>query len=165
MATTYERFWAQVDRSGGPTSCWPWTGPRSPKGVPVFEVRRRRTTARRFAYRMQHGDPGPSAVVVTCQTWDCLNFRHMTIRSRRAIAITNGSAATRNAAVTACPAGHQLAGPNLYRHPGSGRRECALCKLAARVTRPESPGRTSGPSGPAVGGLPAAASTAMPAGT
>ena len=26
------RFWARVDRSGGPTACWPWTGPVTPTG-------------------------------------------------------------------------------------------------------------------------------------
>jgi hypothetical protein len=26
-----QRFWPHVDRSGGPTACWPWTGSRRKK--------------------------------------------------------------------------------------------------------------------------------------
>lgn len=136
MASTYARFWAQVDRSAGPSGCWPWTGGRTPRGVPVFEVRRKRTTARRFAYRMEHGDPGESCVVrVTCAMDDCLNPAHLRLSSRRTVATTNGSAAARNAAVTVCPAGHELVGANVYRHPGSGRRDCVRCRRGERLPR------------------------------
>lgn len=32
-----ERFWARVDRSGGPSSCWPWTGgAHSKKRTPSY---------------------------------------------------------------------------------------------------------------------------------
>lgn len=132
VTTTYERFWAQVDRSAGPRGCWPWTGPRSPRGVPVFEVRRRRTTARRYAYRMQYGDPGPLRVVVTCPVADCMNFLHLTISTARAVALGNGSAAALNAAREACDRGHKLTDDALYTHPGDGRRECGECKELRR---------------------------------
>jgi hypothetical protein len=120
VTTTYERFWAQVDRSAGPRGCWPWTGAVSPRGIPVFEVRRRRTTARRYAYRMQYGDPGHLRVVVTCALATCVNWDHLTV-------------ATARAAREACDRGHKLTDDTLYVHPGDGRRECAECKELRRV--------------------------------
>lgn len=136
MVSTYARFWSQVDRSGGVRACWPWTGMRSPRGVPVFEVRRKRTTARRYAYRLEHGDPGEACVVrPTCAGDGCVNPRHLTLSTPRLVAISNGSAAARNAAATACPAGHELVGDNVYRHPKSGRRECVRCRRGERLSR------------------------------
>jgi hypothetical protein len=132
VSTTYERFWACVDRSAGPNECWPWTGMLTPRGVPVFEVRGRRTTARRYAYRMQYGDPGKLRVVVTCELAICMNWDHLSVSTARAIALTNGSAAAHNAAREFCDRGHKLTDDVLYTHPGDGRRECAECKVARR---------------------------------
>lgn len=129
MATTRERFWALVDRSQGPAGHWLWLGRRTRRGVPVFEVRGRRTTARRYAYRCEYGDPGPKVVVAgICELAGCVNWAHARPSSRRTVAVTNGSAATRNAARTHCRCGLALAGDNLYRHPGSGRRACRACR-------------------------------------
>lgn len=33
---TEGRYWARVDRSGGPDSCWPWTGARNRDGYGTF---------------------------------------------------------------------------------------------------------------------------------
>lgn len=99
-------------------------------GVGVFEVRRRKTTARRYAYRMQTGEQlGPRLrVVVTCGVPACCNWRHLRARSARAIALTNGSAAAVNDARTVCARGHPLVEENLYERPGDGRQECLTCK-------------------------------------
>jgi hypothetical protein len=131
--STYDRFWSQVDRSAGPTGCWPWTGPTNPDGVGVFVVRGRKTTARRYAYRMHHEDPGPLRIGLTCTVVACCNWRHMRTRTARQVATNNGSAAAVNAAATACPAGHPLT--DAYVHP-DGRRECRICKeRRARTSR------------------------------
>lgn len=134
MPTTYERFWAQVDRSGGPGRCWPWTGGRSPRGDPVFEVRRARTTARRYAYRMEYGDPGKLRVTVTCGLPDCCNPRHLSIATSRAVVLGNGSAGARNAARTHCSRGHELVAANRYQR-ADGRTECRLCKKRRAMKR------------------------------
>jgi hypothetical protein len=132
--STYDRFLAHVDRTGGPHACWPWTGPVNPDGTGVFTARGRRTTARRYAYRMHYEDPGPLRVGLTCPHPACCNWRHMRVRTARQVATTNGSAATVNAATTACPLRHPLDPDNTYVHP-DGRRECHRCKRGrARAT-------------------------------
>lgn len=129
VVTTYARFWALVDRTGGPESCWPWTGPVTAAGAGVFRLRGRRTTARRYAYRAEYGDPGPLRVVVTCALSRCVNPRHLTVRTAAEIAVGNGSAAAVNAARSCA---HPRTAETMYVHPGDGRRECAVCK-AERV--------------------------------
>lgn len=138
MRTTYDRFWDLVDRSAGAGGCWPWRGRRTPAGIPVFEVRKRRTTARRYAYRMEYGDPGKLRVVVTCGTGDCVNWRHITLSTAAAIATSNGSAAAVNAARKACARGHLLQAGNLYVR-ADGRRECLRCKRGRVAPRPGKP--------------------------
>lgn len=135
MTTTYDRFWALVDRAGGPAACWPWLGRRTAAGVPVFVIRGRRTTARRYAYRMEYGDPGRLRIRVTCQAADCMNYRHLTAASPRTVALSNGSAAAANAGRVRCRRGHPMAAPNLYVH-ADGRRECLACKHLRRRTSP-----------------------------
>lgn len=134
MVTTYARFWALVDRTGGPQRCWPWTGPRTAAGAGVFRLRGRRTTARRYAYRAEYGDPGPLRVVVTCELALCVNPRHLTVRTAAEIVLGNGSAAAVNAARTC-----QHPRDSWYVHPGDGRRECRLCKAERVRGRPAPP--------------------------
>ncbi len=46
-----ERFWAQVDTSGGPEACHPWTGATNAGGYGVFTTTRGKTIqASRFAF-------------------------------------------------------------------------------------------------------------------
>jgi hypothetical protein len=132
--STYDRFWFQVDRSGGPDSCWPWLGPCNPDGIGVFLVHGRKTTARRYAYRMHFEDPGPLRIGVRCGTVSCCNWRHMRARTARQVATGNGSAAAVNAAATACPRRHPLGAANTYVH-ADGRRECRTCKAGRGAPR------------------------------
>ena len=44
-----ERFWAQVDRSGGADACWNWTGPVRADGYGVFNLGVRLELAHRLA--------------------------------------------------------------------------------------------------------------------
>jgi len=134
VATSYERFWAAVDRSGGAGGCWPWAGPVTAAGAGVFTVRGRRTTARRYAYTVQYGDPGPLRVVrvAACPTPLCVHWDHLTVVTARAVALGNGSAAGGHGSAV-CGRGHDLTAPGaVYVHPGDGRRECAVCKAVRR---------------------------------
>lgn len=133
VPTTYDRFWRHVDRSAGPTGCWPWTGHTNPDGVGVFKIRGRRTTARRYAYRMDQGDPGRLRVVTRCPLTSCCNPKHLTAREPATIALSNGSAAGVNAAGAQCRRGHPRTVESVYEHPGDGRRECRACKAERRV--------------------------------
>jgi hypothetical protein len=47
-----ERFWAQVDRSGGPNECWSWTGPVRSDGYGVFNVGVRSELVHRLALEL-----------------------------------------------------------------------------------------------------------------
>lgn len=55
--TTVEgRFWAKVDRSGGPDACWPWIGHVKNNGYGVFwRAERDRPYAHRLAFTISHG--------------------------------------------------------------------------------------------------------------
>lgn len=63
-----------------------------------------------------------------CQHRACANVEHLAEQSPRANALAGAGLAARNAAVTACPAGHPLTPGNLTRASWArGRRECLQC--------------------------------------
>ncbi len=79
-------FHAQVDRSGGPDACWPWTGMLS-KGYGRFGTRHAvRFLAHRVAYEIANGpivghvfmDPEKEKIVMhTCDNPPCCNPKHL----------------------------------------------------------------------------------------
>lgn len=81
-----DRFWARVDKSGGPEACWPWTGRTVGKGPakvgqlyvsggaenPVYEY------APRVAYRLAVGPiPNGLKVLHSCDNPICCNPAHL----------------------------------------------------------------------------------------
>jgi len=80
--STSERFWEKVDNSGGPDSCWPFTGrARTENGYGVFgaggNFRPRNWIASRFAWLETNGDPGPLFVLHRCDNPICCNPTHL----------------------------------------------------------------------------------------
>lgn len=91
MARSRERrFWAKVDKSGGPDACWPWTGYVGPNGYGQFGGHSGTRLVHRIAYEYMVG-PIPDGLVLDhlCHTADpscdavnecphrrCCNFRH-----------------------------------------------------------------------------------------
>lgn len=67
------RFWAKVDRSGGPDACWPWTGSRSKKGYGLIWRRR----AHRVAYELTYGEIPAPTVRHSCDNPPCCNPAHL----------------------------------------------------------------------------------------
>lgn len=84
LAVATERFWAKVDRSGGPDACWPWLGSRSPSGYGQASLVGKGTSAHRVAWELARG-PLPKwsghkaglCVLHRCDMRDCVNPAHL----------------------------------------------------------------------------------------
>jgi len=73
-----ERFWSLVDRSGGPESCWPWTGGLNEFGYGLVYINGKTFTAHRHAWRLTHGEPPVD--LCCCHACDrpiCCNPTHL----------------------------------------------------------------------------------------
>lgn len=69
------RFMGYVDCSGGPESCWPWTGARVPKGSGSFWINGRTVWAQRAAWLIFVGPiPDGLSVLHHCDNPPCVNF-------------------------------------------------------------------------------------------
>lgn len=82
-ASAAARFWAQVDQSGGPDACWPWTGHENARGLGYGRVNDwfGRDMAHRRAWTLTNG-PIPSGMLVrhvVCDNPPCCNPRHLAI--------------------------------------------------------------------------------------
>lgn len=83
-ATRAERFWNRVDRSGGPSACWPYRGklddPDPARGYGVLHIGprsdNRTLQAHRYAYFLTHG-AWPLICRHTCDTPPCCNPAHL----------------------------------------------------------------------------------------
>ena len=72
------RFWAKVDRSGGPDSCWIWTASRHPTGYGQFMFMRVPRSTHRLALTLRDGSK-PSSLFAChhCDNPPCCNPRHL----------------------------------------------------------------------------------------
>lgn len=76
-----DRFWRHVDRSGGPSACWPWLGARLKAGYGVMGrggAGAGNVLAHRFSYELHHG-PIPTKLIVRhkCDNPPCCNPDHL----------------------------------------------------------------------------------------
>lgn len=75
----YYGFWERVDKSGGPSACWPWTGRISKNGYGRVKARRRTIGAHRYALMITDGEP-PEHKPFACHSCDnrpCCNPAHL----------------------------------------------------------------------------------------
>jgi hypothetical protein len=70
-------FWAKVDASGGPDSCWPWLGCVTDLGYGQVRHEGRTQSAHRVAYRMSgHPLGAHEKLRHSCDNPPCCNPRH-----------------------------------------------------------------------------------------
>ncbi|MCA1636585.1 MAG: HNH endonuclease [Acidobacteria bacterium] len=76
--TQINRFWAQVDRSGGPDACWLWTGFVRPNGYGNFGVNYKEYKAHRVSYFLEHGRIDNDTLILHhCDVRSCVNPAHL----------------------------------------------------------------------------------------
>ena len=131
-ATREERFWARVDRSGGPGACWPFSGDKI-RGYGRYTTSGHRTVvAHRYAFELTRG-PIPAGLDLDhlCRNKACCNPAHLEPVTRT----ENQRREKRDGAMAAthCRFGHPYTPENLYRDR-HGARHCRAC-LRARGER------------------------------
>lgn len=73
-----ERFWEKVDKSGGPSACWPWTASCSGSGYGTFDVAGASKRAHRVVWEMELGPiPEGMCVMHVCDNPPCCNPAHL----------------------------------------------------------------------------------------
>lgn len=72
------RFWAKVDRSGGPDACWPFRGYIESNGYGRLSVNDRQEWAHRVAYELTYGPlPPKHKACHSCDNPPCCNPAHL----------------------------------------------------------------------------------------
>ncbi len=136
--TVSSRFAAKVDRSAGPTGCWPFTGSLTDAGYGSFWNGTRLVKAHRFAFAESAGREADGDVDHTCHNGSgcaggstcphraCCNPAHLED-------VTHAENVRRGQAgkypkrwKSVCPAGHPYAGENQYIDP-KGHQRCRTC--------------------------------------
>jgi hypothetical protein len=73
-----EKFWATVDRTGGPDACWPWLTGRDKDGYGKVRFNGQPLRSHRLAYILCYGEPDSHLVVRhSCDNPPCCNPAHL----------------------------------------------------------------------------------------
>ena len=131
-----EKFWSQVDKSGGPDACWPWTGRiRNAKGYGGFHVEGRFQVAHRWLLGYLRGKPLKWPDEIGCHRCDnppCCNPAHLYIGDHHQNTLDaierSGHPAGITRAKTHCVHGHEYTPENTHWYDGGRRRYCRTCK-------------------------------------
>ncbi len=83
--TVIQRFWNNVDQSGGPDACWPWIGGKLTNGYGSLRVDGKHWLAHRRAWYLKHGPvPQGQLVLHECDNPPCCNDRHHFLGTHKA---------------------------------------------------------------------------------
>lgn len=127
------RFWAKVDRSGGPDACWLWLAGHDDDGYGAFRDGGKDRPAHRVAWEWANGVPFPEGMEAChhCDNPPCVNPAHLfvgTHADNMHDALAKGRL-PRSVRLDYCRRGlHLLAGHNLK--VTKRGRQCRECKNA-----------------------------------
>lgn len=135
------RFWAKVDKSGGPDACWMWRGSRATEGRygTFYASDGKRYRAHRWLYVQLIGIQDHQNDIdhtchnkdESCTDWDqcehhgCVNPAHLEEVTHAENTLRGNSFFAECARKTHCPQGHPYDDENTYYKQGTrGCREC-----------------------------------------
>lgn len=76
--TQLNRFWRQVDRSGGADACWLWTGFTRENGYGIIGIKYKEYKVHRVSYFIEHGRIDNDRLVLhRCDVRACVNPAHL----------------------------------------------------------------------------------------
>lgn len=129
-AVIAERFWRQVDTTGGSHACWPWLGHQNGHGYGRFSVASKQPVAHRYAYEAVVGEVPPGMVLDhICKTRHCVNPSHLEAVTQD----ENLARGSRGRYRQECQRGHTYTEESTgHDH---GRRYCRICANARRRER------------------------------
>ena len=70
-------FWSRVDRSAGPSACWPWLGGTHAGGYGTVAFRGRVELVHRVVWYLTYGDWPVDCVLHSCDNPPCCNPTHL----------------------------------------------------------------------------------------
>lgn len=129
------RWWAKVTLGSIPDyapelgPCWFWAAYVSSYGYGLFRdnLKDKMVPAHRWGYEMFHGTVDADLDMDhLCRVRHCVNPRHLEPVTRQVNILRGETFQARNAAVTACPKGHDYDDVNTVRDK-QGRRRCRTC--------------------------------------
>lgn len=125
--TIEDRFWAKVNRSGGPDACWPWMGYVNPEGYGRTRVAGHDSgMAHRIAFEFVVGRvPAGLELDHLCRNPPCVNPAHLEPVTHRENVLRGQSVVAFHATKTACLRGHPFTHENTNRT--SEYRRCRTC--------------------------------------
>jgi hypothetical protein len=128
--TDEARFWAKVDRSGGPDACWPWlAGISTNTGYGNIWWDGTTQSAHRVAYELATGTiPAGLTIDHLCSNRACVNPAHLEPATQQVNNNRGGSPSAINSRKTHCINGHEFTSKNTYIHPKRGTRLCRKCR-------------------------------------
>lgn len=78
MKSLADRFWAKVDKSGGPDACWPWLAAVNGAGYGIIRLRGKNIRAHRVAWELASGQLNDRVHVLhRCDNPPCVNTAHL----------------------------------------------------------------------------------------